>query len=187
MTARDAGDLLALDPSIHSAGLALFRRGRLVAARTLKREREAAGIGERAAAMSLDIIAWLRHVHADPRTFVYEWPQIYTYDKSVGDPNDLIALAAIGNGVATVLQAAAAARNICVEFVSPKPAEWIGQLPKSRTGSAWASPRGARIKSRLSLDESRHAPDQHDVVDAIGLGLWALGRLDRVRVFPGAT
>lgn len=187
MRSRSAGDLLAIDPSIASSGIAVFRRGKLVAARTVQREREAACIGTRCVAMALDLLTWCETVGCDPEVYVHEWPQIYTDDKSVGDPNDLPGLAAIGSGVGTVLQLAGLKRNRPIEIISPKPADWIGQLPKVKTGSAWKSPRGARVWSRLDVDERRHAPDQHDVVDAIGLGLWALGRFDRVRVFPGAT
>lgn len=184
---RDAGDLLALDPSIRSCGLAAFRRGQLVAAKRIVRTSDGADIGARARAMSLDILAWIVEVRLDPRCFVYEWPQVYKAVKSKGDPNDLIALAAVGNGVAVGLHVAAAARNIAIEVLTPLPKEWVGELPKVTKGDPWASPRGARVASRLTPDERLKVPAQHDVLDGVGLGLWALDRFERVRVFPGAS
>jgi hypothetical protein len=187
LTPRAAGDLLSLDPSIRSCGVALFRRGILVAAKRLTRATSAACTGERAAAMALDVLAWLVDVRADPSCIAHEWPQIYRATKSKGDPNDLIAMAGVATGVATGLRVAAAARNRCVEIVSYEPDEWCGQLPKVTKGDPWASPRGQRIASRLQPEERLHVPAQHDVLDGVGIGLKALERFERVRCFPGAT
>lgn len=187
MNARGSGDLLALDPSISSAGAALFRSGELISAKRIQRKRDGADIGQRCLAMAQDIAAWAHDVRADPRCYAFEWPQIYTAVKSEGDPNDLIGLAGVGSALAGILWASAAARNIVIELATPTPAEWAGQLPKSKTGDPWASPRGARIASRLSPHERARVPAQHDILDAVAIGLWALGRFDRIRVLPGAT
>lgn len=209
MKARNAVDLLAVDPSLRSTGVALFRRGELVAARRIQRKTEGASLGVRALGMAQDVVAWIRHCRVDPQAYVYEFPQIYTATKSDGDPNDLTPLAAIGSAIGMALIVAAQHRNITIDIATPLPAEWSGQLPKTKSGDPWASPRGARIHARLTPAELRRfkvahvatpggsdpmagvvlepMPEQHDVLDAIGLGLWALGRFDRVRVFPGAT
>lgn len=182
MRARAAGDLLALDPSINSSGLALFRRGELLATARVKRTRDGVTLGERAVRMSEEICAWVSHVRASPTCFVYEWPQIYP-DETEKNPNDLIGLSAVGNGVALALRTAAAARNECLEIVAPLPREWTGGLPKTKSGDPWESPRGGRIKTRLRPEEIVRVKAQHDVLDGVGLGLWALGRFERVRVF----
>lgn len=201
MRARNAGDLLALDPSLRSTGVALFRRGELLAAKRIQRKTDGASLGVRALGMAQDVIAWLRHCKADPQAYVYEFPQIYTATKSDGDPNDLTPLAAIGSAVGMALIVSGQYRNVTIDVATPLPAEWAGQLPKSKTGDPWESPRGQRIRSRLTAAElarfaSKPMPlgdgheaivANHDVIDGIGLGLWALGRLDRVRVFPGAS
>ena len=76
-------------------------------------------------------------------------------------------------------------------ILTPTPAEWIGQLSKvcpacrgkakkkcsECRGSAWETPRGRRIRSRLTPAELALVPDQNDAIDAVGLGLYALGRL----------
>lgn len=187
MLSRTAIDLLAVDPSLTSTGVALFRKGELRAARRIKRERDGTRPGERAHAMAFDVWEWLCTVKADPRCFVYEFPQIYTIDKSDGDPNDLTPLAAIGGALGGMLGLVNMARNAALDIVTPKPAEWAGQLPKTKTGDPWASPRGHRIKRALSVEELRRFQAQHDVLDAIGLGLWALGRFDRQRVVTDGT
>jgi len=84
-----------------------------------------------------------------------------------------------------------------LEVFSPMPAEWVGQLSKvcaycdgkkgrgrgkkrvlcpECKGSDWETPRGRRIRSRLSPAELALVPDQNDAIDAVGLGLWKLGR-----------
>lgn len=103
---------------------------------------------------------------------VIEDPQIYIGHKNTkgADAEDLIQLA-------KVVGACAAASTV-VEFV--KPNQWKGQLPKN---VMWA-----RTVKKLDDDEvvaytaglacvrpSLH----HNVHDAIGLGLYYLGRLDR--------
>jgi hypothetical protein len=110
---------------------------------------------------------------------VVEWPQWYATGKTKGDPNDLAYLAGIATGLAVAFPGAAVR--------SPVPRTWIGGLPKATSGDPWASPRGARVASRLSDAERALVPDSHDAIDAVGLGLWACGRFDRRRVYSGAT
>jgi hypothetical protein len=186
---RAIGDLLAADPSVNSPGAALFRGGVLLTAERVKVEKSWAKLdrGERASRVASAIIRWGIAYNMEPRFLVYEWPQVYVASKSKGDPNDLISLAAVGAELAGQLSIALIQRDICLVRLTPTPAEWIGQIPKSKTGDPWDSPRGARIKSRLTETEFRAVAPSHDAIDAAGLGLWALGRLDRIRVFEGAT
>ncbi len=182
------GDLLAVDPSIRSPGAALFRSGLLIAAERVKVDASAnLSRGERCARVASAIIRWAIAYNAEPRTLVYEWPQWYAASKSKGDPNDLAGLVGVGAEIGGQLSIALVPRNICLVRVTPTPSEWIGQLPKSTKGDPWDSPRGARIKSRLTAAEFACVVPSHDSVDAIGLGLWSLGRLERKRVFSGST
>jgi len=185
MQSRTSIDLLAVDPSLRSCGVALFRRGQLVAARTVTRERDGTRTGERAQAMAADVWGWLLDVKADPRAYVYEFPQVYPHDPV--PPNDLIPLAAIGASIGGMLGLMCAARNIALDIATPSPHEWTGGLPKIKTGDPFESPRGHRIKRALSIDELRKFKPQHDTLDAIGLGLWALGRFERQRAFADGT
>lgn len=123
---------------------------------------------------------------------VFERPQFYSAVKSKGDPNKLVGVL----GVAAVLAGRFSLRNATRQFTY-LPAEWIGQLSKvcptckgkakkkcaDCRGSAWETPRGRRIQSRLSIDERAVCPDQNDAIDAVGIGLKHVGRLEPVRVY----
>lgn len=166
--------LLAIDPSVSSPGVALFRSGELLACDRLKVVAGGAGApGWLHVAREIAAYAIRRGVY---NTVVFERPQIYRAVKSKGNPNDLIGLAGVGMAVVGLLA------DTLVDVLSPTPAEWIGQLPKSTTGSAKTSPRAKFILSRLAPGELELVPDQHDAIDAVGVGLWALGRLKPTRV-----
>lgn len=143
-----------------------------------------------------------------PVTVVFEKPQWYRRKTggSKGDPNQLVGIAGVAANLTGMLST-----YYYIDVASPTPAEWIGQLPKvcpvckgrktaKRTdgkkgrgskivicaacdSSAWGTPRGRRIRSRLTPAELALVPDQNDAIDAVGIGLWALGRLERVSVF----
>lgn len=172
--------LLALDPSVRSPGAAVFRNNVLVAAGKVKLPVMLASLpeGMRWQRVAEAIIEWAYSAGScyRPEKIVYERPQIYTASKSKGDPNDLIALAAIGAAVCS-WYVAKPPINQAIVIETPTPAQWAGQIPKATKGSAKDSPRAKRILSRLSPIELAQAPNQHDALDAIGLGLHALGRL----------
>ncbi len=178
--------LLALDPSVRSPGIAIFKDGTLVIADRVKIPKydvEKFSDGARWDFVARRILASVRPCLSDvtegATDLVFELPQIYTWGKSKGDPNDLVGLA----GVAGALVGHLVQSFPLLGVYSPTPAEWIGQLPKSTKGSAKESPRAQRILSRLSAEELARVPDQHDALDAVGLGLWRLGRLEPRRVF----
>lgn len=177
-------DLLSLDPSINSSGVALFRDGRLTAAAQVP-ARVIAGMaqGARALAMADTIVGWVIGTKAKITTVAHEWPQIYTGSKSKADPNKLVGMAVVDGAVDCMLAHIAAQRGEQFEIHTFLPAEWAGQLPKdTHKGAYWKSPRGARIWSRLDDDERAIAADvNHDAADAIGIGLHALGRLGAKR------
>ena len=172
---------LAVDPSVNSPGVAMFNpSGELIATKRFQFEESTDPIGTRCARVALEIRRWYLQ-QATPFIkpyLVFEWPQIYRASKSKGDPNDLIALAGIGMALAGMLECGVS---------TPTPAQWAGQLKKFTKGDVGKSPRALRIRSRLSAEEMQHWQDQHDVIDAIGLGLWSLDRLAPRRVYPGAT
>ena len=179
--------LLAVDCSLVTPGAALFVDGVLVRAERVKAAawvKKTLSRASRCAVVASAIEAWGRSVllgqtdRGKMTELVLEWPQIYRASKSKGDPNDLLGIAGV---------AAALAALVGVPCKSPTPAEWIGQLPKATSGDPWTSPRGARVRARLGAEELAACENTHDAIDAVGLGLWSLGRLDRKRVFPGAT
>lgn len=188
--------LLALDPGMCSPGVALFqgdvlfRAGRVIAPSGLA----ALAPGKRWLEVAKLIVAWAGE-HVPPfvpvAQIVFELPQWYRASKSKGDPNDLVGVAGVAANVTGLFGLAVP------EVFSPTPAEWIGQLSKvcptckgkakkkckDCLGSAWETPRGRRIRSRLTGAELALVPDQNDAIDAVGLGLFQLGRLAPRSVF----
>lgn len=182
------GDLFAVDPSVVAPGVALFRGGKLVSAERVKLDPDIAELelGERCQRVASALIRWGMSFNMEPRTLVFEWPQSY-YGKGKGDQNDLFGLVGVGMAVAGQLGVALTARQIALTIHTPTPADWTGQVPKSKAGDPWASPRGLRIKSRLSAEEIAAVVPSHDAIDAVGLGLWRLGRYTRSRSRVGAV
>jgi hypothetical protein len=174
------GYFATVDPGTEYPAAAAFYNGRLIAASRIKVPKTVRDIhndnqleGERARQISKLIAAWILEQTrgVPPNAVVFENPQIYTRERSKGNPNKLIPLAMIGAGVASRLD---------VQTYSPWPHDWIGGIPKSETGDAWESPRGQLIHGRLSVLERSVIVVSHDALDAVGIGLWILGRLDKV-------
>lgn len=187
--------LLSVDPGMNSPGLAFFRENNTLYAAARANTSEYADLpdGERWLRVARTLAAWvLEKVPSGALTVAFERPQWYQRGKSKGDPNQLVGVAGVAANLTGILSC-----NYHVDVVSPKPAEWIGQLSKVCTvckgkakkkcvechGSAWETPRGRRIRSRLTSAELLLVPDQNDAIDAVGIGLWVLGRLTPVSVF----
>jgi hypothetical protein len=107
---------------------------------------------------------------------LFEWPQMYSVDKQKGDQNDLPPMAGIDTGIACLYS------GVPTKDYSPR--EWKGQIDKEVMND--------RVWRRLSPEEQRcierlpRGGLSHDALDACGVGLHHLGRLDPVRVFVGA-
>lgn len=178
--------LLAVDPSIKSSGVALFRGDQLIAASrlTIPDSIRVDTITD-CVEMVNRIVKWAKGGSPNIRTpdeLACEWPQIYRESKSKGSPNGLLGLAAICCGVAVALP-------LKRKPSAYKPDEWTQQVPKATRGDAKNSPRAHRISSRLNLPGESGVWGRvrsHDAIDAIGIGLHHLGRLGRRRVFHGA-
>ena len=198
--------LLAIDPSTTTIGVALFAG--TDAHRQFARVLNAAASIKLSVRADIDPLQrwldaargvenWLYdvlHFDATDRIteLVFERPQFYSAVKSKGDPNKLVGVL----GVAAVIAGRFSLRNATQQFTY-LPAEWIGQLSKvcptckgkakkkckDCRGSAWETPRGRRIASRLSPEEHAACPDQNDAIDAVGIGLKHVGRLEPVRVY----
>lgn len=166
--------LLAVDPGLLHPACAVFKGGVLVKASRVKVPK---GIGPKTPVVQrCRVIAFaIAEYSGHPDEIVIEFPQIYQAGKSKGDPNNLVPLAVIGGVLAGFYPT--------VPIASPKPREWIGNLPKNERGDAWDSPRGERIWSRLTPAERACIVVSHDALDAVGIGLWRLGRYERRRVY----
>jgi hypothetical protein len=144
--------------------------------------------------MATTVRSLLAHHRLEPDSLVSEWPQIYTASKSKGDPNDLIGMAGVVGALVALLLPK------LDSIYTPVPGDWT-RIPKvcpsckgrrakmclACKGSAWGTPRGTLIAESLTTVERTIVHDQHDEIDAVGIGLWKLGRLVTRRVFPGAV
>jgi hypothetical protein len=105
---------------------------------------------------------------------VIEKPQIYRASKSKADPNDLITLAIqVGQYVERARRA-----GMAVKLVTP--AEWKGQVAKEIIVPRilGALNEGERaLATRASLDIAKGKV--HNMIEAIGIGLHACGRMGR--------
>ena len=149
--------LVTFDPAARHAGWAAFREGRLASCGLEREDPLSAGLEELAGTLS---------VHR----LVVEVPQVYQQRGWKGDPNDLIEVALTAGRIAQAFDQAPA------EFVRPH--AWKGSVPKdvmllriteSLDGAEQNVLHAAKVPASM----------KHNVIDAVGLGLWALGRLNR--------
>lgn len=175
--------LVTLDPGIRGCGLAYYLGGELRAA-TYVRNPIKSGDGTAAVAAMVEQLThrlslWGAASQA-PRALAVERPQIYTYGKGKGNPNQLIPLAEIGAGLACAMRWGALHTYL--------PREWKGTIDGD-TMVARISATGPA--SLLSADEHARvdlpcASLAHNAWDAVGIGLHRLGRLT-TRTYPGAS
>ena len=143
--------LITVDPGVHRTALATFDEGELV----------------HAVLENVTKDGPLSVPHA--AQVVIELPRSYPGSRQKGDQNDLIDLAQV------VGRYAEAFRREGAEVALVYPRTWKGTLPKDVMVE--------RIKGRLSAAEHARvelpsaASLAHNVYDAIGIGLHALGRL----------
>lgn len=197
--------LLAIDPGTNSPGMAIFTTtddgapfdpNVLVGARRILLPESDRDLddGARWLKIATEITGWaVKYIGGRRQVdIVFEKPRWLQHGKSKGDPNQLAGLAGVSAAVCGRMSMLHPGR-----IFSPTPDEWIGQVPKvcpfchgkakkkckECRGSAWETPRGKRIRSRLSPAELLLVPDQNDAIDAVGIGLWKLGRLQPHSVF----
>jgi hypothetical protein len=171
--------LLAVDPSLRSTGWAWFVGGALARVGRNTRKATDDAIARRAANMAEAVLLNFSGVVID--RLVVEWPQVYRAARSKGDPNDLLGLAAIAGILVSGVEGRAD---------TPTPREWSGGVPKATRGDPLKSARGVRVWSRLRESERavlESTKINHDVVDAVGIGLWALGRFAPARYTGGGA
>ena len=165
-------DLLAsVDPGQHGNGVAIFLAGRLVHA-------EYAGVLEgqvhpalRPEEPTTEVLTDVAMTHGPIDLLVVEVPQVYDQQKQSGRQEDLIQLALVAGAVLR------GARPCVRKAIDVKAARWKGQVDKPIMIK--------RVMSKLSFEE--HAavvlPSakglHHNVWDAIGIGLWRLGRIGK--------
>lgn len=156
--------LLAVDPGKHHAGAALFIDRSLVAC-TLVQASAPHLVAEGVYTWFVDQAVGNPGVDMEVAVLVVEGQQVYRQSRA--DPNDLLPLAECAGGVKASVLAS--------QVLAPLPREWKGSAPKEvctrRILGKLRSPEVA-VLDRCGSPQSL----LHNVVDAVGLGLWALGR-----------
>lgn len=145
--------LLAVDPGTEQAGFARFEGSRLVQAELIKEK------GSLKEYRAWRVAVRIGDLLVPGASLVVEHPQVYA--RSPGDPDDLLALSLVVGGVLALHKGG--------EIVRPR--EWKGQVPKNLMT--------ARILRQLEPDERelcKKINDNHNVLDAVGIGLWKLKR-----------
>lgn len=177
-------NLLSVDPGIRVCGAAIFSDNMLVTAKLVVNPLDEGNRAAECMSMALAIRNFATAFHGISDLCV-EWPQIYVRrireGKTKEDPNDLLALTGINAAIATKLM------TVPTSYL---PQEWKGQVPKPKKGEKYIIE--TRMEDRISPSELRVAHDAmddagakaHNVVDAIALGLFHLGRFNRHRVIP---
>lgn len=176
-----APTLITVDPGLNATGWATWQRigdaQLLVAAGLVQMPASwrVCTVTDRATEIARQVLAQAMlvtgpaSVQAIANATVIELPQQYAVTKGTkGDPNDLIDLAALCGTIAGALQTAGSR----VAYVRPR--EWKGQTPKDCTEERARARLQPSEMARVLLPKAESL--QHNVWDAVGIGLWATGR-----------
>ena len=153
------GTLLSIDPGKHEIGYSYFTKKILVFCGLLPTKNKKL--------KSLECIK-IAGKYLNPKNIIIEKPQVYQQEKQKGDPNDLIDLARVIGKIEYIL------RESKIELCLPK--TWKGQVPKKIMNNRIIEklhPPEKKILSKVKIPDSK----KHNVIDAIGIGLWYLERL----------
>lgn len=161
--------LVSIDPGTEETGIALYRAGTLDDVDVLRVKRTVGNREQRASGMGRLAIdkarGWLG---ASSGSFVLEYPQIYRHGAGAEvDPDDVLALVLVLGHVWGTFHGL---NGHTIDLV--RPATWKGQVPKRIMNN--------RIVNTLTSAERQLVHDKvrsnHNALDAVGIGLWALRR-----------
>lgn len=168
--------LIAIDPGLRGCGLAVFKAGKLYRAEYV-RNHDKSNRGPVAHMVMAEAIA---HAAQDcvgyattPNHVTVEFPQIYSGPQKGIDMNDLLDIAGVASACMATVAAWLAIQDSDCRWSLP--AGWKGNIKKEiMTNRILAS----LTDAERGLIVSAGAKD-HNTVDAVGVGLWQLGRLNR--------
>ena len=154
--------LVSIDPGAKLAGVALWDDNELTCAWLTR------GEDWRDTALNVSREVHQRIPRLDDVDVAIERPQVYVQSKQKGDPNDLITIALMAGGAASLT-----ATGLVTVYL---PREWKQSVPKEIMVR--------RIQARLTSEERARvelpAPSlAHNVWDAVGIGLHQLKRRGR--------
>lgn len=151
--------LLAVDPGTTALGWAWFTDGRLYQCSLLR------------AKNTQEMTQVIKHTFLpSTQELVIERPQLYVFGRAKADPNKVAQV--------TFIAGVTAGRTSHGKLFLPYPGEWKGQVPKSIHNERVLEVLEARERA-IYDKESKAWPAslRHNILDAIGLGLWHLRRI----------
>lgn len=187
--------LVSLDPGIRGCGLALFQGGELHGAWYVRNPTPKGNAPDAVQSMAGALALLINARAGGELILVVEWPQIYTFGKGKGDPNDLLPLVGVSMALMGLLHASPS--RVFLETFRYLPREWKGTIDPEEICR--------RVRRRLTpfefsmvdlpsstcepcldrtsvRDCSKSTCLAHNVYDAIGIGLKHIGRFDAQRV-----
>ena len=170
--------LVAVDPGTQTAGVAVFDVKGVLRAADYVKALPAYGLHapDRAPHMAVEthrralrllgeLSGWRPGNHLWG-TVAVEYQQLYRHGEGAkAEPDDILAVNLMAGGVLTLFHDA-------LQHLRPRPAEWKGQVPPKIMAR--------RVVELLSAEERPLAlalKAQGDAMHAVGVGLWAFGRL----------
>jgi len=176
--------LTAIDPGVNNLGVSIWDiekqvlkwAGLIEHHPIFKSHPKVVGIVRSIVAYQNDMGEYIVDMMDSSREIVIEMPQVYTDTRSwKGDPGDILKLTLTVGALMERFSTLKTWRNNSEsEITLVRPQKWKGQLPKEVTAR--------RVKKKLDPQEKElvELPDSegldHNVFDAIGIGLWALDR-----------
>jgi hypothetical protein len=174
--------LLALDPGIRGCGVAIFRDRRLTDCAYVKNPIKTGATIDVSVSMGSKVVSWfLERAGRNFDEVIVEYPRVYQRGggKSKGDPNDLLPLVAV--------DAVVVGSPAWVKIRQVFPSDWKGQASKGAVRTRVVARLDAAEMKVLEAGEKEARSLAHNVTDSVGIGLFALGRFERMRVYAGCT
>ena len=164
----DVNALVSIDPGTEETGISLYRDGALVDVDVLRVKRSVGNREQRASGMGRLAVERVRTWCAGGARTVLEYPQVYKHGPGAEvDPDDVLCLVLVLGHLWGTFHGT---EGFKVELV--RPATWKGQVPKKIMNN--------RIIATLTKAEQQLVHDKvrsnHNAIDAVGIGLWALRR-----------
>lgn len=155
--------VISIDPGVNDVGVACWKDAGLASAALVRKGKaDWLSLAHRTA-------AWVQVVYKSVDVVVIEKPQVYRQHLLKGDPNDLISLAIVVGAIANAFKLAWP--DVQVVIIHPR--EWKGQLPKKVSTER---SRGILSDDELDCVQLPAKSLQHNVWDAVGIGLHYVGR-----------
>jgi hypothetical protein len=162
--------VITIDPGVRGAGVAVWEDNKLVLACYVKSTKSGRGYAV-AEELAYNVDLAVKDFRA--KIIVCEYPRFYGSTHQQGDPNDLIDVAVAGSAICARLD------SLSSHIESVFPSDWKGQVPKQKMlVRIWE----ALTEEERAVVQKTNKSDTEDILDAIGIGLHKLNRLNK-RVF----